>query len=168
MHLTLVVSFARYREHAVDKGAVRRLLAKDTNRKKERMAVRRKLRATTPTPRFVVRLMVALHPRQLGWQRRALGFLVLAFVGISRPGCELLELLLKRGQVGVHGLIEHGALLGVQALAFDAELHPFELGELEGEFVDFRVAPLDLAGRARVPLDQLLRISSAGENHHET
>ena len=54
VHLSLVVALARYGEHALDQRAARWLLERP-NRKKERMAARRRLRVLALAPRFVSR-----------------------------------------------------------------------------------------------------------------
>jgi len=87
----------------------------------------------------MIRQRLALGPALLSWCTWLWG----SARGLLRGLLQRRELRLQAGLVGGQGLGEQLPLLGAHALGLGAELPGFEPGELEGDLLDLRVAPLD-------------------------
>ena len=104
-------------------------------------------------------LVLDLHARQVCGQRSATG-LGLGCIGrvalLGRCWAQRLEFGLQCGQVGIQGLVEQAALVGMQLLALGGELHPLVAGDLVREQVDLGLLEVDL----QILADQALLMCS--------
>ena len=112
-----------------------------------------------------MRLDALLHARQVCRQCLALGLAALLVLGcaaawgaVRDTALQGSELGLQARLVGGEGLLEDLALLGVHALAPGAEPPGLQLGELERDALDLRVAPLDALGLRVDPLAQRIDV----------
>ena len=121
------------------------------------------LEQATASAQGALGLVVHLGAWQVRRQRRATRNLC-GFLGARHHG-ELFELLLDGRDVGVHGLVQQTALLGVQALAARGELPAPQHGDLVGELIDLGLLEVGLAVLGGddlvVRLDDALLVTSA-------
>ena len=101
----------------------------------------------------VNRLDALVHARQVLRQCLALGLAALLVLGcasawgsVRGSALQGSELGFQARLVGGEGLLEDIALLGVHALGLGTVPPGLELGELERDALDLRVAPLDALG----------------------
>ncbi len=107
-------------------------------------------------------LVLDLHARQVCGQRSTTGLGLGGVGGVGLLGwcwAQCLEFGLQRGQVGIQGLVEQAALIGVQLLALGGELQALVAGNLVREQIDLGLLEVDfliLADQALLMRGKLL------------
>ena len=100
-------------------------------------------------------LVADLAPRQVGWQRRALGNLLLFNLGGRLRFLQRIDLRGHGRQVGLDLVFEQALLFGVEAFGLSRELHALQERVLVREFVQQRALVAQLRHEARGQLTQL-------------
>ena len=97
-------------------------------------------------------LVQVLDTRQLLGQGLTAGAFAFRFLGGREMGPHLgrLALFVQAGfagsEVGGQGFVEEVPCGGGQGLALDAEFHPPQIGQFEGQLLDLGIAPANLRG----------------------
>ncbi|MCY1542727.1 hypothetical protein D9M68_784900 [compost metagenome] len=99
--------------------------------------------------------MADLAPRQVGWQRRAFGNLLLFQLGGCLRFLQRIDLGGHGRQVGLDLVFEQALLLGVETFGLSRELHALQERVLVREFVQQRALVAQLRHEARGQLTQL-------------
>ncbi|MBK7675872.1 MAG: hypothetical protein IPJ27_14565 [Candidatus Accumulibacter sp.] len=92
--------------------------------------------------------MQVLDTRQLLGQGLTAGAFAFRFLGgrEMRPHLGRLALFVQAGFAGSEGFVEEVPCAGGQGLALDAEFHPPQIGQFEGQLLDLGIAPVNLRG----------------------